>query len=174
MLQKNVFKKEEGMLDRTTRANGALLSGLLTTLFFLSGFSALLYQVIWQRMLGLFSGADVYSATIIVSAFMLGMGFGSLVGGYIADRLNQYRCLLMFALAELVIALFAVASKWFYYDVLYQTWPQLSASMPMLSAVLFLSLLVPTFCMGVTLPLLSKALTRHLSEASFKLLGCTR
>ncbi|MEZ5435735.1 MAG: fused MFS/spermidine synthase [Pseudomonadales bacterium] len=157
------------MLGRTTRANGALLSGLLTTLFFLSGFSALLYQVIWQRMLGLFSGADVYSATIIVSAFMLGMGVGSLIGGYLADRLNQYRCLLMFALAELVIAVFAVSSKWFYYDVLYQTWPQLSASKPLLSVVLFLSLLIPTFCMGITLPLLSKALTRYLSEASFKI-----
>ena len=33
-------------------------------LFLLSGFTALLYQVVWQRLLGLFSGADVYAATI--------------------------------------------------------------------------------------------------------------
>jgi uncharacterized membrane protein len=52
---KKCVQKGRGNVDRTTRANGALLSGLLTTLFFLSGFSALLYQVIWQRMLGLFS-----------------------------------------------------------------------------------------------------------------------
>lgn len=71
------------MLNQNSRASGAVFSALLTTLFFLSGFSALLYQVIWQRMLGLFSGADVYSATIIVSAFMLGMGVGSLVGGHL-------------------------------------------------------------------------------------------
>lgn len=157
------------MLNQNSRASGAVFSALLTTLFFLSGFSALLYQVIWQRMLGLFSGADVYSATIIVSAFMLGMGVGSLVGGYLADRLGQYKCLLLFALAELVIALFAVSSKWIYYDVLYQTYPQLSTSLPMLSVVLFLSLLVPTFCMGITLPLLAKALTRHLGEASSRI-----
>ncbi|MCC7516420.1 MAG: fused MFS/spermidine synthase, partial [Pseudomonadales bacterium] len=148
---------------------GVWSGGLLTVLFFLSGFSALLYQVIWQRMLGLFSGADVYSATIIVSAFMLGMGIGSLVGGYVADRCSQFRCLLLFALVELVIGLFALGSKTLYYDVLYQTFPELSASLPTLSVVLFLSLLLPTFCMGVTLPLLSKALTRHLAEASSRI-----
>lgn len=157
------------MLNRAAHSNGALFSGLLTVLFFLSGFSALLYQVIWQRMLGLFSGADVYSATIIVSAFMLGMGFGSLIGGYLADRFNQHKCLMFFALAECVIAVFAISSKWVYYDLLYQTWPELSASFLTLSVVLFLSLLIPTFCMGITLPLLSKALTRYLDEASFKI-----
>ena len=156
-------------MSNRTHSNGALFSGLLTVLFFLSGFSALLYQVIWQRMLGLFSGADVYSATIIVSAFMLGMGFGSLIGGYLADRFNQHKCLILFALAELVIAVFAISSKWIYYDLLYQTWPELSASFITLSVVLFLSLLIPTFCMGITLPLLSKALTRYLDEASFKI-----
>jgi predicted membrane-bound spermidine synthase len=157
------------MHHQESRASGTVCSALLTALFFLSGFSALLYQVIWQRMLGLFSGADVYSATIIVSAFMLGMGVGSLLGGYVADKYGQFKCLLLFALAELVVALFAVSSKWFYYDVLYQTFPQLSASLPLLSVVLFLSLLIPTFCMGITLPLLSKALTRHLGEASSRI-----
>jgi len=157
------------MSTRTLSSNGALFSGLLTVLFFLSGFSALIYQVIWQRMLGLFSGADVYSATIIVSAFMLGMGFGSIVGGYLADRLNQYKCLMLFAVAEFIIAAFAISSKWVYYDLLYQTWPELSGSFITLSVVLFVSLLVPTFSMGITLPLLSKALTRYLSEASFRI-----
>lgn len=32
-------------------------------------------------MLGFFSGADVYSVTIIVAAYMAGMGVGSLTGG---------------------------------------------------------------------------------------------
>ena len=39
---------------------------LSTAVFFASGFAALLYQVIWQRLLVIFSGADVYSATLIV------------------------------------------------------------------------------------------------------------
>ena len=56
-------------------------------LFFTSGFAALLYQVIWQRVLAIFSGADVYSVTIIVAAFMGGLGIGSVTGGHLADRL---------------------------------------------------------------------------------------
>ena len=56
--------------------------------FFISGFAALLYQVAWQRMLVIFSGADVYSATIVVSAYMAGLGLGSLVGGQVADRVR--------------------------------------------------------------------------------------
>ena len=46
-------------------------------IFFTSGFAALVYQVVWQRMLVLFSGADVHSATIVVAAFMAGLGCGS-------------------------------------------------------------------------------------------------
>ena len=41
--------------------------------FCASGFAALLYQVVWQRLLTIFSGADVFSATIIVASFMGGM-----------------------------------------------------------------------------------------------------
>ena len=53
---------------------------LALIVFFASGFAALLYQVVWQRLLVLFSGADVVSVTIIVAAFMAGLGCGSLAG----------------------------------------------------------------------------------------------
>ena len=51
---------------------------LASIAFFLSGFAALIYQVVWQRMLVLPIGADVYSTTVIVGAFMAGLGVGSL------------------------------------------------------------------------------------------------
>ena len=57
--------------------------------FFASGFAALLYQVIWQRLLVFFSGSDVYSVTLIVTAFMAGLGVGNLAGGHLADRLSR-------------------------------------------------------------------------------------
>src|SRR4029450_4361216 len=57
--------------------------------FFVSGFAALVYHVIWQRLLTIFSGADVQSATLVVAAFMTGLGCGSLVGGHIADRVSR-------------------------------------------------------------------------------------
>ena len=87
--------------------------------FFASGFAALLYQVIWQRLLVLFSGADLYSVTIIVASFMGGMGVGHLAGGHVADRVSPRASLLCFAGAELAIALFGFFSRALYYDFLY-------------------------------------------------------
>jgi spermidine synthase len=153
-----------GSADGEGSARGAVI--FVYALFFASGFAALLYQVIWQRMLAYFSGVDVYSVTIIVSAFMAGMGFGALAGGYIADRLTLRRQLLLFALAEFAIAGFALASKWLYYDLLYIRFSFLARSQGLLAAILFLGMLWPTFFMGLSLPLLSKAMTRTIQRAA--------
>lgn len=151
------------MASRSQRS-GILAFVLL--LFFLSGFSALLYQTIWQRLLGFFSGVDVYSVTITVAAFMGGLGCGSLAGGQLADRLSGRGRLLAFALAEGIIALFALGSKWLYYDLLYLKAHALGDSPLLLPIVLFASLLVPTFCMGLTLPLLARTFTIKIEAAS--------
>jgi predicted membrane-bound spermidine synthase len=135
-------------------------------IFFTSGFAALLYQVLWQRMLGLFSGTDVFSVTIIVAAYMAGMGVGSLTGGYLADRLSRWGNLALFAAVEFSIALFALGSKTLYYDWLYLQNAHLAASPVLMALTLFLSLLIPTFCMGVSLPALARALTREIQAAA--------
>lgn len=88
-------------------------------LFFASGFVALLYQVIWQRLLGLVTGLDLYAVTLIVAVFMAGMGGGSYAGGVLADRLSGRALLGVFAAAEAVIAAFALVSKSLYHDLLY-------------------------------------------------------
>jgi spermidine synthase len=132
--------------------------------FFLSGFAALLYQVVWQRLLVLFSGSDVDSVTVIVAAFMAGLGIGYLCGGYLADRVSPLANLLLFSICELAIGAFGIASKAIYYDLLYERLAALAA-FPTGAAVLFLSLLWPTFFMGLSLPLLARALTRTVATA---------
>jgi predicted membrane-bound spermidine synthase len=124
-----------------------------------SGFAALLYQSVWQRLLTFFSGADVFSITLIVSAFMGGLGFGSLAGGQLADRLAFRRRIVAFALSELAISLFAFVSVFLLYDTLYLRLGQRALPLPAVAAVLFLTLLWPTFFMGLSLPLLSRAFT---------------
>ena len=138
---------------------------LALVLFFASGFAALVYQVVWQRMLTLFSGTDLYSVTVTVASFMAGLGCGSLMGGYAADRLSNTKLMRLFAICELGIAAFAVFSKWLYYDLLYLHLNSLAKSSLILTPVLFISLLWPTFLMGMSLPLLSKALTRDVRTA---------
>lgn len=133
--------------------------------FFLSGFAAVLYQVIWQRLLVFFSGADVYSITIIVAAFMAGLGLGNVGGGKLADRLGPRASLRAFAAAELAIGIFGFFSKFLFYDVLYEQLPQLGDNVIVATMVLFASLLVPTALMGVSLPLLARALTHTVGDA---------
>jgi hypothetical protein len=59
---------------------------LISLLFFLSGISGLIYQVVWVREFGNVFGNTVYSASLIIAVFMLGLGAGSYLVGAWADR----------------------------------------------------------------------------------------
>jgi hypothetical protein len=54
---------------------------LLYAVFFLSGVAAILYQLVWQRALLTLLGTDSESVTLVVSAFLLGLGTGGFAGG---------------------------------------------------------------------------------------------
>jgi spermidine synthase len=148
----------------------ALRRPALFVLFFLSGAAALIYQTAWHRLLGLFAGADTIAAALIVGAFLLGLGIGSLVAGFYADRLSRRASLVAFAICEVGIAAFALISPWLYYDVIYRELLPLSSSRAVIFAIVFASLLWPTFLMGCSLPFLSKAVVSQIS-GSAKLIG---
>lgn len=123
----------------------------LAAIFFISGFSALVYQVSWQRLLFTGFGVDLTSITLIISVFMMGLGIGAFFGGRIADKFSS-KIILIFCLVELFIGLFGLVS---YYLVLGLQSVLIQASLPVLSVFTFLLLLLPTFLMGLTLPLLT-------------------
>ena len=83
-----------------------LLLRLLAGLFFVSGTSALIYQVLWLRLLGLVFGVTVYAASTVWAVFMAGLAIGSLAGGRLADRVK--RPLVWFGAAEALIAVTAL------------------------------------------------------------------
>lgn len=138
----------------------------LSGLFFVSGFAALLYQVTWQRMLVLLSGSDVRSVTIVVSAYLAGLGVGSLAGAFYVDRVTSRRAVQLYALFNLAIAGFAFASPFIFYDVLFQRLSALGIPPAILLAVALISLLWPTTLMGLSLPLMSRALVRNIAGAA--------
>lgn len=135
-------------------------AGFLSLLFFASGASALIFQSCWQRVLSLHAGMDLYSVTTVVSAFMAGLGVGSLAGGTLADRLSPVRAVAIYAAAELLIGLFGVLSL----PLLYQRYgamaPEISST-ALAFGVHFALLSLPTFLMGMTLPLLARGVVRH-------------
>jgi spermidine synthase len=59
---------------------------MLYVLFFCSGISGLIYQVVWVRVFGNVFGNTVYSTSLVIAVFMLGLGAGSFVAGAWADR----------------------------------------------------------------------------------------
>jgi predicted membrane-bound spermidine synthase len=124
--------------------------------FLLSGFAALLYQVVWQRALYAIYGINIESVTMVVTAFMLGLGIGSVAGG-IVSKDPKRPVLLMFSLVELGIGLFGAISLAVFHAVGNAT---LGMSAVGTFGVTFLLVLVPTLLMGSTLPLLVAHLVR--------------
>jgi spermidine synthase len=125
-------------------------------LFFLSGFPALLYQIVWQRALFTLYGVNVESVTMIVTVFMLGLGLGSLFGGRLSS-LPNLRPLVAFGVIEISIGLFGSVSLWIFHRVGALT---AGHSTFVTGAVAFGLLLVPTLLMGSTLPLLVEHVVR--------------
>src|SRR3954469_23673543 len=82
-----------------------LADAALTFLFFVSGWSAILYELVWQRTLFAVVGINIEAVTLIVTEFMLGLGIGSLLGGWLS-RAVRTRAVYWFAALELGIAAF--------------------------------------------------------------------
>ena len=88
---------------------------------------------------------------------MAGLGLGYLIGGIIADRAAKNTPILYFVFAEVGIGIFALASKPIIYDLLYSSGIFTVSGSVQTYFLLFGILLFPTFLMGLSLPLLSKA-----------------
>ena len=62
---------------------------LVYLLFLFSGVTALIYEVVWTRMLTLVFGHTVFSVSVVLAAFMAGLGFGSYFSGYLIDNIRD-------------------------------------------------------------------------------------
>jgi spermidine synthase len=134
-------------------------------LFLFSGFPALLYQIVWQRSLFTLFGTNIESITLVVAAFMLGLGMGSLIGGKLST-LRLLPQLLLFALLELCIGLFGIVSLQLF-DLVGSY--AINLDYVSMTSVAFLLVFLPTLCMGATLPILSAFLVARLPNVGLSL-----
>jgi predicted membrane-bound spermidine synthase len=123
---------------------------ILSVLFFFSGAAALIYQVAWERMLFTLFGVGLESVTIVVSVFMFGLGAGGLLGGYIADLFPK-KLLGCYILTEMAVALFGICSP---AVIAWVGNSLLGSSEWIIAAGSFVVLVIPTFLMGATFPIL--------------------
>lgn len=148
---------------RGTRPPPSTPIAQLGAVLFVTGFCALGLQVSWQRVLALHAGVDMGAATVVVAAFLAGLGGGNLLGGRVADRVGRRSCVGILALAEAGLALMAAVSV-----PLLRRLAELTAVPGDTAGALVafgLVLLGPTVLMGMTIPLAGRAVSRLHEEA---------
>jgi len=140
-----------------SRDNSQKTINTLSILFFMSGISALIYQVAWQRLLFANLGSDIESVTVIVSVFMLGLGVGALIGGRAADHFPNL-AVLLFSVIEVGIGVFGFYSK----SIILGIGGYYHGDSSFITALLSFSIILfPTILMGATLPILVSFLARR-------------
>src|SRR6185369_3847824 len=86
---------------------------MILFLFFCSGATALVYEVIWSKYLALMLGSTIYAQTVVLAVFMGGLALGNrLIGArsdWLARPLAAYGCL------EVAIGLYAFGLNWIYH-----------------------------------------------------------
>jgi spermidine synthase len=144
-------------LPATASTSAAPRYRALYVLFFFSGLPALIYQLTWQRSLFRIFGVNAESVTIIVTAFMLGLGLGSLAGGRLT-RFRHVKPLLVLGIIELSTAAFGLVSLSIFERVgqFVLNWPLFAVAI-----INLLLVLLPTILMGATLPILVAHLVRR-------------
>jgi spermidine synthase len=80
----------EDVSARTVRSEDAEVWPVYVTIA-LSGFAALSSEVIWTRLLSLLFGATVYTFSLVLAAFLFGLGIGSSIGAAIARNTRRPR-----------------------------------------------------------------------------------
>jgi spermidine synthase len=132
-------------------------------LFMASGAAGLIYQVVWTQDLVLVFGNTTQAIVTTVTAFLAGLGIGSLLGAAIGARLR--RALLVYGLLEVTVAGLALLMP-LGFDIIATVFRSAYLSLPagevalIRFALAFAALTPVTLIMGMTLPVLTRHLVR--------------
>ncbi|MEZ4406380.1 MAG: fused MFS/spermidine synthase [Polyangiales bacterium] len=135
----------------------------VAALFTLSGASGLVFELVWVRLLGLWTGHSAVAVSLVVAAFLAGLGLGNALGGRLADATP--RPLRAYAAAEALTGLSALAvtlllSRATDLSLALASLGPAAASLAARASLAFVVLLLPTAAMGATLPLLVRWASR--------------
>jgi predicted membrane-bound spermidine synthase len=138
----------------------------LALIFFLSGASALIFESLWFRLAGLSLGNSVWSASLVLAAFMGGLALGNGLVARLHKRiLHPVR---LYAVLEFAIGIGGIAVVLLLPrlpNLLGPALGSLTDTPVLLNAVrltiAFGVLVTPATAMGATLPVLAQALSRQ-------------
>lgn len=132
-------------------------------MFLVSGATGLLYEVAFSKVLATVFGATAYAVSTVLSAFMAGLALGAFLGGRVAHRIRSP--LAAYGVAEVLVGVVCASTPWAF-DGIARAYVALAGSTQSLAALTatralltFVVIVVPTTCMGATLPLLARVVT---------------
>lgn len=158
----STIKKETSSIKIETLSNKQYK--LVLTIAALSGFCAMVYEVLWLRLLIPILSSSTYSFTIILAAFITGITLGS----YLTYRFNhKIKSPLRFVgYCQLFIVVSIFLTLPFYEFLPYEIWKAVQPAFGTENsysyylfiqfAFVFMVLILPTIFMGMTLPVLSR------------------
>ena len=131
----------------------------------LTGFTALCSQVVWQRYLAVLTGSEARSLSLVIAVFLFGLAGGYYIFGLFTEKnkLSRFLLLKYYGYIELLTG-FYIGIFPLYFHFL----KKLSFQAPNLLIIDILislmALLLPTFLMGASIPLLTASLPENSKE----------
>lgn len=158
----NFFKQTS--LNSSNVAGISFLGWLVSFFLLLSGASALMYQVIWVRLLTLSIGSTSISISIVLAVFFLGLGLGSYFTASILKKFKNAFRIYLYVEAGIALSAVAILPLLLNLDYFISLLPIVEAGIWLKFFIVMLLLLVPTFLIGVTFPLLIAVAVHHRNE----------
>jgi len=135
---------------------------LVTGCFALSGFVSMSYEVLWLRYLTFYFDETIYLYTGIITVFVLGIGFGSLVCGYALPAVR--RPVAFFGCLQTGIGLLTLAALYApvrFFSFIHDTGARGAGGT---FVILLALLIVPAALMGATFPVVSRIIVTNLRD----------
>ncbi len=132
----------------------------------ISGGVSLIYQVVWQRYLSILVGSEARSLSLVIAIFLLGLASGYYVFGRLTEKnWHRNKLLKIYGYVEFGIAIYAILFPQFF---------SLLKTISFNGPALFLfdifitcvALLIPTFLMGASIPMLTMAIPEKPEEVN--------
>ncbi|WP_306048673.1 fused MFS/spermidine synthase [Oceaniradius stylonematis] len=134
-------------------------------LFCLSGISALIYQVVWQRVLTQVVGVDSISVAFIVTISLLGLGLGAIAAARVTRTGSPAFLVVLYAVIELIVGFYGLGSIFLLRGVnghLAETGIAFGVFVDFLTNLA--ALFPPTFLMGMTTPIIIQLMKHRLDD----------
>lgn len=165
---------EENLSVTQTSADKSL-ARVLILVAGLSGMAALLYEMVWVRLLINFLGSSTYAFSIMLLSFISGITIGSLIVSL--NFVSRFNYIKLIAYCQFLIAASTMAVLLLYARLPYYLWKiaallsKTDASFPVFLSleflICFLLILLPTLFMGMSLPLIVDVISASTKEIGF-------